>query len=84
MNCKYSLIYCKICFNVTEIGDYLVTHKDINFINFSSSTEVGKHIAKQANMIPMMMELGGKDAAIVLEDAYLELAARNIVSGAYS
>ncbi|MDF2503831.1 MAG: NAD-dependent aldehyde dehydrogenase [Clostridium sp.] len=68
----------------SEIGDYLVTHKDINFINFTGSTEVGKHIAKEANMVPMMMELGGKDAAIVLEDADLELAAKNIVSGAYS
>lgn len=68
----------------SEIGDYLVTHKNVNFINFTGSTEVGKHIAKEANMIPMMMELGGKDAAIVLEDADLELAAKNIVSGAYS
>ncbi|MFT8314967.1 MAG: NADP-dependent glyceraldehyde-3-phosphate dehydrogenase [Clostridium sp.] len=68
----------------SEIGDYLVTHKNVNFINFTGSTEVGKHIAKEANMIPMLMELGGKDAAIVLEDADLELAAKNIVSGAYS
>lgn len=35
-------------------------------------------------MKPMLMELGGKDAAIVLEDADLDLAAKNIVSGAYS
>ena len=30
---------------------------------------MGKHIAKEAQMIPLLMELGGKDAAIVLEDA---------------
>ena len=35
-------------------------------------------------MIPLLMELGGKDAAIVLEDADLDLAAKNIVAGAYS
>ncbi|MGV2644181.1 aldehyde dehydrogenase family protein, partial [Clostridium perfringens] len=33
---------------------------------------------------PLLMELGGKDAAIVLKDADLDLAASNIVSGAYS
>ena len=36
------------------------------------------------NMVPLLMELGGKDAAIVLEDADLDLAANNIVAGAYS
>lgn len=68
----------------SEIGDYIVTHPDINFINFTGSTEVGHHIAKQAEMIPLLMELGGKDAAIVLEDADLNLAASQIVSGAFS
>lgn len=44
------------------IGDYLVTHKDINFINFTGSSDIGKHIAVVAGMVPMLMELGGKDA----------------------
>lgn len=66
------------------IGDYVVTHPSINFINFTGSTEIGQHIAKQANMIPLLMELGGKDAAIVLEDADLNLTASQIVSGAFS
>jgi glyceraldehyde-3-phosphate dehydrogenase (NADP+) len=68
----------------SEIGDYLITHKDISFINFTGSTKVGKHIAQIAGMVPMLLELGGKDAAIVLEDADLTVAAKNIVSGAYS
>lgn len=66
------------------IGDYLVTHKDINFINFTGSSSVGKHIAVVAGMVPMLMELGGKDAAIVLDDADMDEAAKDIVSGAYS
>lgn len=66
------------------IGDYLVTHKDINFINFTGSSDIGKHIAVVAGMVPMLMELGGKDAALVLKDADLEKTADNIVSGAYS
>ncbi|SHH79143.1 nonphosphorylating glyceraldehyde-3-phosphate dehydrogenase [Clostridium collagenovorans DSM 3089] len=68
----------------SEIGDYIVTHEDVDFINFTGSTEVGKHIAKIAGMVPLLMELGGKDAAIVLEDADLDRAVKEIVSGAYS
>ena len=68
----------------SEIGDYLVTHPDINFINFTGSSEVGARISQMSKMIPLLMELGGKDAAIVLKDADLDLAAKNIVAGAYS
>lgn len=66
------------------IGDYVVTHPGVNFINFTGSTEVGKHISKLSAMVPLMLELGGKDAAIVLPDADLDFAADNIVSGAYA
>lgn len=68
----------------SEIGDYIVTHKGINFINFTGSTEVGKHIADITGMVPMLLELGGKDAAIVIQDADIKDAAKNIVSGAFS
>lgn len=68
----------------SEIGDYVVTHPDINFINFTGSTEVGEHISKMTTMVPLLMELGGKDAAIVLKDANISFAAKNIVSGAFS
>ena len=68
----------------SEIGDYIVTHPSIDFINFTGSSEIGMRISKITNMVPLLMELGGKDAAIVLEDADLDLAARNIVEGAYS
>lgn len=68
----------------SEIGDHLVTHKDIDFINFTGSTKVGHHIGEISGMVPIIMELGGKDAAIVLEDANLDDAAKDIVSGAFS
>jgi glyceraldehyde-3-phosphate dehydrogenase (NADP+) len=68
----------------SEIGDYIVTHPEIDFINFTGSTEIGLRISKITSMVSLIMELGGKDAAIVLEDADLDLAASNIVSGAYS
>lgn len=68
----------------SDIGDYIVTHPDINFINFTGSTEVGLDISSKAHMVPLLMELGGKDAAIVLKDADLPFAAQNIVAGAFS
>ncbi|NLK95103.1 MAG: NADP-dependent glyceraldehyde-3-phosphate dehydrogenase [Clostridiales bacterium] len=68
----------------SEIGDYITTHKEVNFINFTGSSEIGARISKKTTMVPLLMELGGKDAAIVLEDADLDLAAENIVAGAYS
>ena len=66
------------------IGDYIVTHEGIDFINFTGSTEIGQHISKISCMTPLLMELGGKDAAIVLEDADINFAAQNIVDGAFS
>lgn len=68
----------------SEIGDYLITHKGVDMINFTGSTAVGQSIAKKANMVPLIMELGGKDAAIVLEDADLDETAGLIVGGAFS
>ncbi|MEQ9809264.1 NADP-dependent glyceraldehyde-3-phosphate dehydrogenase [Streptococcus jiangjianxini] len=65
------------------IGDYIVEHEAVNFINFTGSTPVGERIGKMAGMRPIMLELGGKDSAIVLEDADLEVAAKNIVDGAF-
>ncbi len=66
------------------IGDYLVSHPRIDMINFTGSSQVGKHIAETVGMKPLLMELGGKDAAIVLDDADMSLTAKNIVSGAFS
>ena len=68
----------------SEIGDYIIEHKEVNFINFTGSTPIGERIGRLAGMRPIMLELGGKDAAIVLEDADLEHAAKQIVAGAFS
>lgn len=65
------------------IGDALVMHPEVDAINFTGSTEIGTHIAKLAGMKPCIMELGGKDAALVLEDANLKNAAKEIVAGAF-
>lgn len=66
------------------IGNYLIEHQGIDMISFTGGSGTGKRIAKLANMIPLVMELGGKDPAIVVKDANLDLAAKQIVSGAFS
>ena len=68
----------------SEIGDYLIAHPLVDFINFTGSTPVGKRIGELAGMRPILLELGGKDGAIVSDDADLEKAAKDIVSGAFS
>ena len=68
----------------SEIGDYIIEHKEVNFINFTGSTPIGERIGRLAGMRPIMLELGGKDAALVLEDADLEHAAKQIVAGAFN
>ncbi|MEC0276135.1 NADP-dependent glyceraldehyde-3-phosphate dehydrogenase [Peribacillus frigoritolerans] len=66
------------------IGDYLVEHEGINMISFTGGTNTGIHLAKKAGMIPLVLELGGKDPGIVCEDADLHETAKHIISGAFS
>jgi hypothetical protein len=62
----------------SEIGDYLTTHPGVNCISFTGG-DTGLSIAKKAGMVPMQMELGGKDACIVCDDADIDLAAAHII-----
>ncbi|MBM7656114.1 NADP-dependent glyceraldehyde-3-phosphate dehydrogenase [Neobacillus cucumis] len=66
------------------IGDYLVEHEGINMISFTGGTNTGTRLSKKAGMIPLVLELGGKDPGIVREDADLKEAAKHIISGAFS
>jgi glyceraldehyde-3-phosphate dehydrogenase (NADP+) len=68
----------------SRIGDYLVQHSSVDVVSFTGSSETGRELAGKTGMIPLLLELGGKDAAIVLEDADLEAAATDIVSGAFA
>ncbi|HEX9146365.1 MAG TPA: succinic semialdehyde dehydrogenase [Candidatus Binatia bacterium] len=65
-----------------ETGQALIDHVDM--IAFTGSVEVGKLVARRAaeRLIPVSLELGGKDPAIVLKDADLERAANACVWGA--
>jgi acyl-CoA reductase-like NAD-dependent aldehyde dehydrogenase len=58
------------------VGDALVGHPQVPVIAFTGSTAVGQHIARLAApaMKKLHLELGGKDAFIVAEDADLDVA----------
>ena len=59
-----------------EIGAYLVQHRDVDKIAFTGSTAAGRQIAEVCGRLlrPVSLELGGKSAAIILDDADLDLA----------
>jgi glyceraldehyde-3-phosphate dehydrogenase (NADP+) len=67
-----------------EIGDVIVTNSEIDFISFTGSVGVGKHLLDIASSKDVVLELGGKDPAIVLDANNLEKYANEIVSGAFS
>lgn len=65
------------------IGPYLVEHPEIRVISFTGSTATGEKIARSAagHFKKLSLELGGKAPAIVLKDADLEKAVREISRG---
>ena len=69
-----------------NVGGVIVGDPRIKAISFTGSTPVGKGIQKQAaeNLTPCQLELGGKNPAIVLDDADLDLAVASIVKAAYA
>jgi acyl-CoA reductase-like NAD-dependent aldehyde dehydrogenase len=60
----------------TEVSEYLVSHPGVDKVGFTGSTAVGRSIAVAAAKLlrPVTLELGGKSAAIFLDDADLNLA----------
>jgi acyl-CoA reductase-like NAD-dependent aldehyde dehydrogenase len=67
-----------------EVGERLVLHPDVDKVAFTGSTAAGKRIMALCaeQMKRVSLELGGKSAAIVLEDAELELVVERAVRGA--
>src|SRR6185295_4387407 len=54
-----------------EVGEYLVTHPGIDKVSFTGSTAAGRRIASLCGerLRRVTLELGGKSAAIILDDA---------------
>jgi alpha-ketoglutaric semialdehyde dehydrogenase len=67
-----------------EVGKALVTDSRVNAVTFTGSTQVGEAI--HGNLPPWVrcqLEMGGKNAVVVCDDADLDLAARIVVRGAF-
>lgn len=67
------------------VGNAIVEHPDVNMIGFTGSTEVGKKISESAanTLKRVSLELGGKNAQIVMDDADLKLALDGVLWGAF-
>jgi aldehyde dehydrogenase (NAD+) len=68
-----------------DTGAAVVTHPDVNKVAFTGSTEVGKEIARAVAGTDkkLTLELGGKAANIVFDDAPIEQAVEGIVNGIF-
>jgi alpha-ketoglutaric semialdehyde dehydrogenase len=68
-----------------DAGAPLVEHPDVRAISFTGSSEVGSLVAQRAaaNFKPVSLEMGGKNAQIVLDDANLELALDGALWGGF-
>ncbi len=68
-----------------SLGDAIASHPRINMISLTGSTEVGRRVAEICgrDLRRCALELGGKNAVVVLEDADLDLAAASVSTGAF-
>jgi aldehyde dehydrogenase (NAD+) len=68
-----------------EAGAALASDPDINQITFTGSVEVGVLVAKMAadNIVPVVMELGGKSPNIVFADADLDLTVQGVANAIF-
>lgn len=66
------------------IGDPFIDHEDVDAITFTGSNDIGQRVARGAvaKGAKFQLEMGGKNPAIVLDDADLDLAAELTVNGA--
>ena len=66
-----------------EIADEMLTHADVDLVTFTGGVAVGKSIAAKAVYKRQVLELGGNDPIIVMEDADLDEAAALAAAGSY-
>ncbi|RKJ95465.1 phosphonoacetaldehyde dehydrogenase [Alicycliphilus denitrificans] len=66
-----------------EIADEMLTHPDVDLVTFTGGVVIGKYIAGKSVYKRQILELGGNDPIIVMEDADVEEAATLAASGSY-
>ncbi len=68
------------------VGDALVGHRGVDLVAFTGSTAVGRRVGARAaeRLVPAILELGGKDPMVVLDDADLDRAVAGALWGAFA
>ncbi|WP_263769799.1 phosphonoacetaldehyde dehydrogenase [Propionivibrio soli] len=66
-----------------EIADELLTNHYVDLVSFTGGVSVGKYIASKVGYRRVVLELGGNDPLIVMDDADLDEAAALAVTGSY-
>jgi len=69
----------------TSCGQHIIQHPKVSIVSFTGSTGVGQHIARVAAplMKKLSLELGGKNAAIVFNDADLDRCVKGVVRSSF-
>jgi aldehyde dehydrogenase (NAD+) len=67
----------------TEIAQELLTNPAIDLVTFTGGVAIGKHIANKVGYRRTVLELGGNDPLIVMDDADLDEASSLAVAGSY-
>ena len=66
-----------------EIADEMLTNADVDLVTFTGGVPIGKYIAAKAVYKRTVLELGGNDPLIVMDDADVDKAAELAASGSY-
>src|SRR3569832_2508889 len=66
-----------------EIADELITNEHVDLVTFTGGVPIGKYIASKAGYRRIVLELGGNDPIIVMEDADIDEASTLAVQGSY-
>lgn len=68
-----------------EVGEPLMAHKDVTLISFTGSTDIGRRVneACAPTFKRVSLEMGGKNAIVIMDDANIDLAVDGVVWGAF-
>ncbi len=74
-----------VCGSGSHVGTPLIEHRDVRAISFTGSSDVGSFVGQRAaaTFKPVSLEMGGKNAQIVMDDANLELALDGALWGSF-
>jgi acyl-CoA reductase-like NAD-dependent aldehyde dehydrogenase len=79
-----NIVSCRAA-DAAGVVNAMIEHPAVRKVNFTGSTATGRKIAAVCgrNLKPCLVELGGKNSAVVCEDADLEVAVREVMAGSF-